>query len=633
MIRKLFGRSGDVLSEYQRASGELGVFTLALESVEDLFDPDPLWDRKYGGSSRIREKASGAEDFRLEAALDGCRNSVFVRDEAGRFREQNPVFTDIVMWIPAAIWDAEALRGGRKIEALASNLSILHRSKFRGSTPDGREPIYTVMPDAALGDQDIAFQFGFGVFVPHEEDVLQAELTMRRGGSGEAHAFAEWSFWQDGAQIQRPAGVYRGQRSVLIAPNAEAPIRAPIWFPHQEGHILINLNAADTQRIYTDEEAIEVIDTRKPAKRGDPYEWFLADRKRAKGGKPKPSDRIVIQVTPLAKAVRIAERGSTGQSLKIDTVKAPDTPADPQDDVTRILDAQTAAPEQPQKPAKETGTGKRWFGMDRLLGGLSRGRGSDATPLSDRYTLRLAGLALMRIDGEHRLKGLAHWTVFLDDDGTPVRNQEADAIDAGTCLALQASGRDDKLYYRLADERSFKPVAEIPCVLPTRHKQYLDLLPSPVPDRYLGLLLFKQETAFPLSPKPLLLGRSNMDPKAAQPDLPLELLTHPESLNWEPGGGYSGAKLNAINLSRRHVSVRLRDGELDLEMDEGTSPVYILDEDGSRLETLEPKSKHTLGLKPGQTMIVGSYLLRFHEERARTMVSSEHSALRRRAGA
>ena len=124
-------KSKETIEEYREAGENLGVFTLTLVNVEDPFDPDPLWDRRYGGNPKIAEQRTGDSDFRLQAALDGCRDIKHVRDAEGRFRETTPVFTDIVVWIPESKWRADAKRRGQRLEALATNLSQLHTSKFR----------------------------------------------------------------------------------------------------------------------------------------------------------------------------------------------------------------------------------------------------------------------------------------------------------------------------------------------------------------------------------------------------------------------------------------------------------------------------------------------------------------------
>ena len=95
-------KAKETIEEYREAGENLGVFALALVNVEDPFDPDPLWDRRYGGNAKIAEQRTGDTDFRLQAALDGCRDIKHVRDAEGRFRETTPVFTDVVVWLPEA---------------------------------------------------------------------------------------------------------------------------------------------------------------------------------------------------------------------------------------------------------------------------------------------------------------------------------------------------------------------------------------------------------------------------------------------------------------------------------------------------------------------------------------------------
>jgi hypothetical protein len=134
-----------------------------------------------------------------------------------------------------------------------------------------------------------------------------------------------------------------------------------------------------------------------------------------------------------------------------------------------------------------------------------------------------------------------------------------------------------------------------------------------------------------LSPKPLVLGRSNITPDAEQPDLPLELLNHPDGLNWEPGAGYEGAKLNSLNLSRRHVTVQLDKNELKMTMAEGKMPVFICDANGKSRKTLEPGARRPVSLKPGEQFLIGNYFMRFHEETPKTMLSRDASRLRKRS--
>ena len=73
MFKGLF-RKSDTAERYQDSGEDLGVFTLSLSGVEDPFDPDPLWDRKYGGQAGIAEQMSGDNDFRRLSGMKTVGN-------------------------------------------------------------------------------------------------------------------------------------------------------------------------------------------------------------------------------------------------------------------------------------------------------------------------------------------------------------------------------------------------------------------------------------------------------------------------------------------------------------------------------------------------------------------------------
>jgi len=618
MFKGLFKKS-DTAERYQSAGADLGVFTLSLQGVEDPFDVDPLWDRKYGGQPGIVEQISGDNEFRLQAALDGCRDVKFARDDAGRFREQSPVFTDVVVWVPAKRWNTDAMHGGRRIEALATNLAALHARKFGRSLPPHRKPNYTVMPDDALAEGAVMFQFGFGVFVPSSWDVLEGSVTLQVGDKGEPTELPSWSFWRNGAQLRRPAGYYRGQNSLLISADNSTPVRSSIWLKHGKGYISVNLNTADSERVFADAEHITVTKASEPSKTGGTY-------------------RCVLKPT-----------GSSAQNLTLilKPITEPKVNAWPDEEMPKTQIARKPPkPEVKEPPEKAPAKSKRGGGSNRateIVSGVEATgfmagpdpdgqpvveQESDSTPISTRYTLKLAGCALLRIDGDRYVDGLTDWTIWFDENGQPIDYERAGSYDTGEGLALAATATESALYYRLPGQQDYKTVQAMPCVLSTASGGYLELQAPPIPSVYHGIVLLQSEISFPLSPKPLVLGRSNITPEADQPDLPLELLNHPDGLNWAPGAGYDGAKLNSLNLSRRHVSVQLDKNELKVAMVDGKMPVYVLDEAGKSLRTLEPGARRPLTLRPGQQFLIGNYLVRFHEETPRTMLSRDASMLR-----
>lgn len=635
MFKDLFkSKSKDVLSEYQARGEETGVFSLALVKVDDPFDPDPLWDRKYGGNSDIVEEMSEDNDFRLQAALDGCRDIKFVRDEAGRFREQTPVFTDVVMWVPEAKWRQDAMHGGHRIEALQTNLGQLHSKKFARSLPGDREPNYCIMPDEQLEADSVVFQFGFGVFLPNEQDQLLGSVSLRRTPDGEEVKLPDWSFWKNGAQIKRSVGVFRNQGSLLITPDRTGPVRAPLWFKKHGGHISVNLSAADSDRVYADDDNIVVKEAISPKKEGDPFQWVLHDKNSS------ADDTLVVEVQFIPEpATERAEYQPPPKAREKAEPAGPKVKPDPPPKgglaarVRKSRDAgdgeqaATAMDDVPPTAAGGASGLERFFDETDRTGAVDPISGK-RTPLSTRFSLKLSGCALLRIDGDQALPGLEEWVIWFDADGRPVQKADARKVDPERCLAIAAVSDSRHLYYRPAGEYDFHPVKSLPCDLHTETGAELSLLPSPEPKKYHAVLMLPAETGFPLSSEALILGRSDSNPNAQQPDLPMELLDHPQALRWTDGTR-SGGMLNALNLSRRHVSLRLVDNRLEVGVAEGKTPIYVLDRDMHLLKTLEPGEKGRLQMEPDEFFMVGSYLLRFHQERHQTMMSHQATVFKR----
>lgn len=576
-----FSRSSEALGKVQDTGSLLGVFTLGLHGVENPFDADPLWDRRYGGRAEIAERSTGERDFRLQAALDGCRNSVFERDSAGRFREANPVFTDVVMWVAEARWRADAIRGGGHLEALQHTLSVLHSDKFARSLPRKRKPRYSVMADPRLADDEVVFQFGFGVFVPDDHDVLEAKIGISRPGDAQVEPMPPWVFWSDGAQTQRPVGVYRGQRSLLISGCDEGPIRSTLWFSERIGHVLVNLNAEDAERIYPSTSMIRVVDTRMQTQ-PDSVEWRL-DFDGELG-----RESLWLRIEPVS-----------GSEFRVVAQQPTDIPKPSRRvDISNVATPSTSnASEQPAQPGKASELG-----------------------LSTRYSLRLVGLALFRIDGA-RMPGLEQWTVWLDDWGWPVGETSMGDIDESDCLAIRSRSGANQLEFRRPGGREFESVAELPLTIEAKAGGKLRLLPPPDPRRYLAMLMLNASITLPLSRTPLSLGRATKS-EESEPDLPIDLLDHPRSAKWDPGAPNAGARLDVIDLSRRHVSVRLLDDRLEVAMAKGSTPAFALDRDGSPLTELLPKSRNAATLDPGQHLVLGGYVLRFQRDKAHTAPSN-----------
>lgn len=216
------------------------------------------------------------------------------------------------------------------------------------------------------------------------------------------------------------------------------------------------------------------------------------------------------------------------------------------------------------------------------------------------------------------MPGMREWVIWLDDWGWPVREAAMNDVDTERCLALRSRSGTDRLELRPAGATGFEPLG-VPGRIATPSGGELALLDAPDRRRYLGLLMLNASIALPVSRKPLLLGRATKSTDA-EPDLPVDLLDHPGSARWD--AGVRQARLDAIDLSRRHLTVKLVDDRLEVAMARGHAPAFALDENGAALVELAPESEKGATLEPGHHLLVGGYVFRFQRETAHTAAST-----------
>ena len=135
------------------------------------------------------------------------------------------------------------------------------------------------------------------------------------------------------------------------------------------------------------------------------------------------------------------------------------------------------------------------------------------------------------------------------------------------------------------------------------------------------MLRLSDGLVLPLSPVALSIGRATQS-EDAEPDLPLELLDHPRGARWDPKLRPGGARLDAIDLSRRHVLVTLDNGQLEIGMAKGKAPAFTLDEELRLIQELAPGIGDCVRLEPGQHLLVGGYLFRFQREKSLAVTST-----------
>lgn len=236
------------------------LFTLKLQNVANPLDPHPLWENRYSGNDEITESLSGSKNRRLKDALEAHRCSVIKEDERG-WRVITPlIFSDMAVRISEDEWNRDTRLGGKKVEILADNLTRLHNEYFGRDLAGPRPPAYVVMPDPALKNDEVMFQFGLGVFVPQKADQLIGRLELQIKDAP-WQPLPQWIFWENSKEILRDTAIYAEQQFLLISPSPEsATVRPPLmedgnplWFSHGKGCLMFNLSL---QRAFGDGEFI-----------------------------------------------------------------------------------------------------------------------------------------------------------------------------------------------------------------------------------------------------------------------------------------------------------------------------------------------------------------------------------------
>jgi hypothetical protein len=556
-------------------SGWLGsdewLFALKLQNVSDPFDPHPLWESRYSGVNAIAESISGRTDRRLRDVLDAHRCILVKADERG-WRVPTPlIFGDVVIRISEAQWNSDIRTGAKKIEILADNLSHMHDEDFGDKLCSPRPPSYAIVPDPALGNDEVVFQFGLGVFVPGPADQLTGQLQLQIKDRSDWMEFPEWTFWENGKPVYRPVGLYEGQQFLLIAPSSDSaaicsPVtkeNTPVWFSHGKGRVMLNFIS---QCAFGDGEFVsdgEII----PPYRDNGTICRFHNLHPGSLQTADPDEELLLKIIPFTQP------------------DAGDSDADDHGDIS----ARTLI------PGTDSGASSD-CGIFTLIPGLTEDH------------LVLEGFALPRIDTPSgRIKGLRSWTLWVDESGQPIAEPFADASQEAGFLALSATSVQDFLSIREPGKKYFAQVKKFP-VSVTAGIQSFQVIAPPIPEKYHAILKLSDLAVFPIEKNPLTLGRGR---GLGGPDILLEFLANPESLRWQKGQEAKGAYLGAIGLSRRHVQVRVQDGQLRVRAEETSVPVYGLDQNVQLRQTLEKGSPEDMALESGEYLLIGCYLLRF----------------------
>lgn len=551
-------------AQWLRQDGKTRLFTLHLKHVNNPLNADALWDLRTGGDNNITTHTGDPANRRLLQALRAhCYTTTAYRDQAPQALDF--VFSDVVVWIPAAIWRDADIENGEALFLMAERFRYQHELAFGEEMRfQNRPPNYCIMPLATLAEDEVICQFGFGVFLPNKDDVQTASLQVAKQGYA-PESLPEWVFFErdephnavQGFQqihkVTRPAGLYAAQTMLLLAHESRyGAILSPLW-PTQSasGEIIVNLNA-QKPTAYGDET---YITNTPPQRRGEQTSCYFHH------------------------------------------------PDNEQDGITLFIERLTsnAVMDALRHSASSASTGTVIDDDNDTLGGLSQIDFDDDRP-DYIYQLYLTGIVLPRLTQLKNASALAYWQLALDSQGLPVDNE------ADTHWYLR--GNRDESHALQWQEKGAETWQELehdkPLPYPTT--QVLHLEPAALAEKQFAILPLGSSTlSIPLGTSAIMLGRDIGDNSPAQ--VKLGFLQQASQLVYTDGS--TRGSLDSIGLSAEHLYLQLAGRKLQLQQLKSQS--YILQKTGeirSHLTTKQARAE----LLPGESLLIGPFRFQFVEE-------------------
>ncbi len=550
------------------------LYTETFCNVDDPFDPGPLWERRYGGGKKIAESETGKNDLRLRDALDSHRGTVVLPDGEGRLVETLKVFNDVIMYLPAAAWNRDRQMGGGKLQLLADNLASYHFGDFENSLlfPE-RKPVYAILPHDGLDHDQVAFQFGFGVFVPGANDRPAYRISMKVHEKTPWLPLPDMVVYENGRPVSRPTALYADQQFLLIGPDMEARVvappetadRRPVWFSHRKGYIWLNLMNFENEQ---DDFAF-----------GD--------------GKCVGNGETVLE--------ELAEGNS---QVLFRSLFPHDGDSDRKEILMLKIDPEPESDVEAETPSSEPETRGSSYTIVPGMGVLdAASRGRTIVPGTISHQLILSGFALLK---EKLLQdqGLLHWTIWFDSKGLPMGGAYEETSDSPAFAGICETGF---LYCRAPGDIKYRRIKTLPYSVKDKNGNVYKVVPSPLPEIHHGILMLPQPRFFPVGKEKRTLGSS-----VPKDQIRLDALSSPQSLKWARGQCNRESALGDVFLSGEHAEAELAGNKLEVKLTKGRAPVYRLGTDLKLLDSRHsPFESGKLEIGQGEFLLIGCYLLCF----------------------
>jgi hypothetical protein len=568
-------------------------YTLILNHLNDEHtNAETLWQKKFTASPKICEKNSQNENYRLQAALDkNTANIHCYNEKLKRTRPEAFIYNDVVVWLPQMVVEKELRQNTGALSSLTTNLPVLHNDRFKAQLLNKRPPHYVVMPSSVLQQDEIAFQFGFGIYVAEAHELAQMVLeAVFLDEQDNAYSFTP----QVSYQVDSPLAdnrIYPEQDNVLLIKPSEhlcANLPYSVWFSDLCSHIQLQRNKDQWKAFASSSGANTIkIDTQT---QGREWHFELTDTTLMPVNGKVPRLQLVLKpvghyATMTTPQIEVVEQPAPVFTPAPQIVV--ETPAVGQNVNHNQAWGATVIPALHQQQSYRT---------------IIPDTNTQTQPL-----LILEGLALPRIDNpQNRVNGLKQWTIWFDGLGNIVDGNNL--IQRNQLAAVTANHQQGYAYFKPAGQGGFTPLMlESDLYLGNRRAL---VLPSPLPERFHAVVKLINPINFALQAAVnYTVGRKGEN---ALPDIDLTLLNDASGMDWEAGSAYQGSVLSMLSLSRNHLSFRLENQQLFLTVPAGKQPVYLLNGDLSLKEVLQDTQRDNEAvLNQNEYLLLGSFVLRF----------------------
>ena len=584
------------------------VVCATLRKIPDVFNVELLWERVRGGQEGV---------FLLEALKRYPRTT--------RARQRREMYySQVIVRIPERDYIRDdRLEDGFGRRTLIRELQRLHEQELGRFLTENAVIRYRVEPDSTLRPGEAQFLFGRAIYVPAEGETALFRIEAAAEGRGE---------WRDLGPI------YPGQRLTLLNSDRRASSFAVMAWPFISGEsVLLMLRSGLS-------EVVDVV-AEPPGcltLTSDETGGFLARDRRNRGLRlrvtaPAVNVESLVAQEPVAEIVApIAAsrvRVPVAESLELAQESAPVRESEPplvalDEDYPQVdpwgrrepvlgiaidfddpplLESDTPASRPAPKPAAPgsfPATPLPLKGSASLE--LDTPRPAPATPGMDQGTwiprrstacLKVMGVALQRLS-TYATAGISDWRLSFDRAGGLVLDANPEAA---AWLRIDSA---DRVFGEVA---GLSAPLELPGVWRPFPELELELyaVPQPMAGHYLGWMRLPTPLELPV-PR----GRSVSFGRGAEADIAPKLLADPRSLRWEGNSAQAvGISAEYLGLSRRHLCLQVRRDDWWVQLESQNMPVYRLTPSGDLLDVLTPGVNTATGVKPGELLVAGGYVL------------------------